>query len=84
MTERGDTKISICDSCEFGDVEVMYYEETGWPGGDRDRWLCDLCAGTYTSRMNDSSPEGRILLSLCYIGNTILKAVRDSQTTRAP
>lgn len=78
-----DEKSEECDSCGFETTDLKEYPHRG----ERSRhspttmWLCFLCAHTPASNayIYPSQYEGQhaILRTLCYVGNEILKAIKE-------
>jgi hypothetical protein len=51
------------------------------------RWLCDLCAGSYVSVLDDSRAYNSELAwackTMCYVGNAIIEAIRSTPSDDA-
>lgn len=78
----GTTKLGSCECCDFDDIQVTAYRVP--KSGSRPltsdleiAWYCDLCSGTMASTWHlYGRIEGEMLSGICYIGNTILKAIK--------
>lgn len=67
-----------CCCCGF---ETEALADYGYRGDDP-KWCCELCAGTLTSRAHSHPEQFRgqehVMKTICYVGNVILKAIRES------
>lgn len=67
-----------CDCCGFETEDLADY---GWHGSGS-KWCCNLCASTMASRAHEYPEQFRgqehVLKAICYVGNEILKAIRQS------
>ena len=74
------TKVCQCESCQAEEVECAQYAKA-WDTTTT-FWMCDLCAntrtGAYCVRDFDGA-EKDVLQTMCYVGNAILKAIRDRE-----
>lgn len=75
-----------CDACSSKNViTVPYRMHRNWPEDRSNDYmnLCDLCASTpmgnayeYPEQYED---ERNILKTICYIGNAIIKAIKENK-----
>lgn len=72
-----------CDACGFKTNELTnhQYEDNNFK--DCDMWLCKLCAGTHSGTASqypdqyNEGDSGEILHAICYVGNMILKEIKN-------
>jgi hypothetical protein len=80
-----------CDSCGYTGARLTEYKIRGktWAPitGNFDydfKYLCDLCSSTMVSAAKDYVRElspNEIGRTICYVGNEILKAIRELKET---
>ena len=76
------TNIKECSCCRY-ETEVQEYEKDNKEKVN----LCDLCAGTITSRLNEyinSHDTVELMKTICYVGNAILDAITYSKSLETP
>lgn len=92
MSDDSAEKPDECDCCQFETSDLTDY---GYARDGRDgramspedmghKWLCDLCAGTMAGNAYEhprSFEPGTfvVLKTICYVGNAILRAIRESK-----
>lgn len=62
-------KPSECARCDYI-TDLEFYN-----GGE---WLCDLCAGTHGGQFVSQDVRA-VVRSMCYIGNAIIEAIKESK-----
>lgn len=71
-----------CDSCGFQGPTEAYPRRNHKLGGGGDKRLCVLCAGTHAGNAleyPDQYPNAEAMRTICYVGNVILKAIKDKK-----
>lgn len=84
---KGDElEIEMCDSCGFYTTDLKEYPRGNFlclnreTGESEKANYCKLCAGTLTGTKWDfGQPEHAVMSVVCYVGNTILKALADKK-----
>lgn len=74
------TKPDECHCCGFEMTQLTQYPPTVSGKHQEVRWLCDLCAGSLASNMDDYrhyDPDAVILAKvICYVGNEIIATIK--------
>jgi len=68
--------VEECQACKFEAPRAELFLNDGKH--------CNLCYGTMASTLShsyDYPGETLVIEAICFVGNTILKAIRDSNTT---
>ena len=68
-----------CQSCGYETKLTPYGMTRNFPRESGEKWLCELCAGTMTGTAYEYPEQFecvQLMQVVCYIGNTILDAVR--------
>ena len=69
-----------CEACGFTTEALKHYGPSLGGVCKEGKWLCDLCAGTFSGSAIDhpSSYRGQteILQTICYVGNAVLAALK--------
>lgn len=79
------TKPGPCDCCDFKTKDLKLF--TRQHGSDMEtpgQWYCALCASTMASVMTRyynqySIGERNIMKAICYVGNAVIQAIKDSK-----
>lgn len=75
--------IGECENCQAEGVEISVYKRG--LNNERSAELCNLCAGTMSGNVTlypDNHREyGEVLQCICYVGNQIIKAIKESRAT---
>lgn len=80
MTNPQTTKPEACQCCDFTTMKLRSFP-AAYPRTE-DKWLCDLCASTMTSRCADEPqlyPNLELMKTICYVGNAIIKAMETNK-----
>src|SRR6185436_17441496 len=74
-----------CQSCNFPTKDLTRYDvfplSSRGKAGVKHKWLCELCASTMAGtacEYPEFYPDVNLYGTVCFIGNTILKAIRDA------
>lgn len=84
----GEEKSDQCDSCQFETTALhRYVGARGFAEKQDAAWLCTLCWSTMTGTAH-AYPEqyresGVVLKTICYVGNTILAAIKEKKDAPA-
>jgi hypothetical protein len=77
-----------CECCKAKAVPLTEYRPNVMGIHREPRLLCDLCAGTMTSTLDDykhsRGDHVEIMKVVCFVGNEILKAIRQLQPPTPP
>jgi len=71
-----------CDSCDYPG-RVSLFENTHTEAGDRDLWLCEVCANTLLSIATKYPHQFRdsvLYRSIAMLGNMLLEEIRNPTT----